>query len=141
MSEEEEDGCPVLGFFARPLVLYLNTTPFFASRRSYLVDLNFMTHRTEYNSEYHPAYKQPGREPVKPLNEFGMSADGPHMYHIEKCGRRTVEQVQSEPELGTPRLEQNQSPIHSGKRINTLCFFYFVFFTVCPVVFTRLYKI
>ena len=37
----------------------------------------------------------PSLEPSKPLIEFGMSADGPHMYQFEKRGMRTVEKVQS----------------------------------------------
>ena len=36
------------------------------------------------NRVAHPTYKQPSREPVKPLIEFGMSSDGPQMYHNEK---------------------------------------------------------
>ena len=36
---------------------------------------------------------------VEPLIEFGMSADGPHMYHNEKRCIHTVEQVQSGPGL------------------------------------------
>ena len=47
----------------------------------------------------YPVYKQPSRDPVNPLIEFDMSADGPHMYHIEKFDIHTADQVQSEPGL------------------------------------------
>ena len=56
----------------------------------------------------HPVYKRSSRDPVNPLIEFGMSSDGPHMYHNEKRCMYTVEQVQSGPELGTPKLEQKK---------------------------------
>ncbi len=53
------------------------------------------------------------REPVNPLIEFGMSADGPHMYHIEKLGMHTVEQVQSE--TGLVHQGWNRTKSHRGK--------------------------
>ena len=43
------------------------------------------------NPREHQAYKQPSREKVKPLIEFGRSADDHHIYRIEKHGMHTVE--------------------------------------------------
>ena len=76
-----------LGFLQDHMVLYLNITPFLASWRSYLMDLNFVTHRTEQDTQ---TINDPVCDPVNPLIEFGMSVDGPHMYHIEKRCRHTV---------------------------------------------------
>jgi hypothetical protein len=68
---------------------YLNITPFFPSVRSYFVDLNSVN-RVEY-----PTYKQPSREPVKKMIEFGMSASlYPYLFirtsysifSLSKCG-------------------------------------------------------
>ena len=41
-----------LGLFQDYIVLNLNTTPFFSSWRSYLVDLNFVTHGTEKYTQF-----------------------------------------------------------------------------------------
>jgi hypothetical protein len=48
-----------LGFFQDYLVLYLNITPFFTSRRRNVVDLNPVTHRTKEVTQlvYHPIMK------------------------------------------------------------------------------------
>ena len=49
-----------LGFLQDHIVLYLNITPYFASCRSDLMDLNFVTHRTEQRT-------QPMNDPVVSL--------------------------------------------------------------------------
>ena len=59
----------------------------------------------------HPVYKRSSRDPVNPLIEFGMSSDGPHMYHNEKRCMHTVEQVQSGPGLVHRDWIRTKSPI------------------------------
>ena len=69
------------------------------------------------NRVAHPTYKQPSREPVKPLIEFGMSADGPQMYHNETSCMHTIEQVQAEPGVVHRGWSRTKSPISGrGKR-------------------------
>ena len=55
------------------------------------MDLNFVTHRTEQNTN---SSRRPICESVKSLIEIDMSPEGPQMNHNENHCIHTVDQVQ-----------------------------------------------
>ena len=63
------------------------------------------------------AYKQPSREKVKSLIEFGKSAHDHHMNRIEKKGKHIVERVLVEPGFGHQGWRKTKSPKWKGETI------------------------